>query len=377
MLTRRNVLIAAGTMAASPALSQGGEPIRLGVILPLSGTSSLAGFEVRNGMTLALDEINGDGGALGRRLEFIFEDDESVPSRGVTAVRKLIERDRVAGLLGPYNSAVALPVAEVARAARVPIVSGGSTAASVTNANTPGDPWFFRAFPDSVEQASSSVEAVAKRLNLKRIAIVYENTPYGRSLTESFEQLSPRFGLEVVAKEMYAQGEQDFQSMLARLRTLRPDGVYMAGLIAEGASILRQAADVGLRTRFIGSGGMISDKLIELAQGAAEGLALSTAFEPTTPNPLGRQFAERYRARFRENANFHGSLGYDGARVLVNGVRRANTLDGLAIRNAIVAASDFPLASGPAGTTARFNDRGGVFFELFTSVVRNGVREIM
>jgi branched-chain amino acid transport system substrate-binding protein len=379
-MQRRNLLrvfaLLAGT-ALVPLAAEASDPVKIGAILPLSGSSSLAGTEVINGVTLAVEDFNASGGAFdGRMFELIKEDDESVPTKGVTAAKKLIERDKVVGLVGTYNSAVALPVAEVARAAKIPIVSGGSTSIGVTDANTAGDPWFFRPFPGSTAQATQSAEDTIKTLGKKKIAILYENTPYGKALTESFEKLTTPLGAEIVSKELYNQGDQDFFTQLSKLRGLRPDGIYLAGLIGEGAAIVRQAPEVGLKTQFIGSGGMMSDKFIELAGPAAEGFAVSTMYEPNTPNETGRAFGERFKKRFGVSANTHAALGYDGAQVLLNGIRKAGSTDGLKIRDAIVAAIDLKLVQGPSGTTAKWDEKGGVSFPLGMAVVKNGVREL-
>jgi branched-chain amino acid transport system substrate-binding protein len=353
------------------------DPIKIGVILPLSGPSSLAGSEVLTGITLAFEEVNAAGGLLGRPIEMIKEDDEGVPTKGVTAAKKLIERDGVVGIVGTYNSAVALVIAEAARAARVPVVAGGSTAISVTDANKAGDPWFFRPYPGSVEQATQSAQDVIKKLKKTRIAILYENTPYGRSLMESFEKLTAPLGATIVSKESYNLGDQDFFTQLAKLRNLKPDGVYLGGLIAEGAAIVRQAAEAGFKTQFIGSGGMMSDKFIELAGPASEGFAVSTMYEPNTANQTGRAFGERYKKRFGVNANVHSALGYDGARVLTNGVAKAGVADRVKVRDAIVAAKNLPLVEGPPGTMSTFDEKGGVSFRIGLAIVKNGVRELM
>lgn len=353
------------------------EAIKVGVILPLSGSSSLAGTEVMSGIALAIDEINAAGGVLGRRIELIKEDDEGLPTNGVTAARKLIERDKVAGILGTYNSNVALAASDVARKAKIPMVSAGSTSVAVTDANTPGDPWFFRSFPGSLEQGRQSAEDVVKRLKRNKLAILYENTAYGKSLAEAFERVTKAAGATIVSQEPYNQGDQDFYTQLTKLRSLRPDGVYIAGLIGEGAAIVRQGAELGLATQFIGSGGLMSDKFIELAGPASEGFAVSTMFEPNTTNTTGRAFGQRYLKRYNVNANTHSALGYDAARVLVDAIRRAGSTDGVAIRNALMASKDLELVQGPPGTRAVFDEKGSVAFKLGLSIVKNGKRELL
>ncbi|MBI2469506.1 MAG: ABC transporter substrate-binding protein [Candidatus Rokubacteria bacterium] len=359
------------------ALATAAEPIKIGVILPFSGGSSIATTEIFNGITLALEEINGAGGVLGRKIELIKEDDESVPTKGVTAAQKLITRDKVVALIGTYNSAVALPASDVARKAKIPMVTGGSTAVTVTKANTPGDPWFFRHFPGSDEQGTQSAQDVVVRLKKKKLAILYENTTYGKDLEKTFREVTTKAGATIVSSETYNHGDTDFYTPLTKLKALAPEAVYIAGLVAEGTAILRQAHELGLKTQFIGSGGLMSDKLIELAGPAAEGFAISTMYEPSTNNSVGAEFGKRFAKRFGVAANTHSALGYDALRVLADAIRRAGSTEGIAIRGALMATREFEAVQGPPGTKVVYDDIGGAHFKIGLSVVKGGTRILL
>ncbi|MBI3455572.1 MAG: ABC transporter substrate-binding protein [Candidatus Rokubacteria bacterium] len=370
ILAMLSVLLLAGPVGAA-------EPIKVGVILPFTGGSSIAASEIFSGITLALEEINGAGGVLGRTIELIKEDDESIPTKGVTAAQKLIVRDKVVALIGTYNSAVALPASDIARKAKIPMVTGGSTAVTVTKANTPGDPWFFRHFPGSDEQGTQSAQDVVLRLKKKRLAILYENTTYGKDLEKTFREVTTGAGATIVSSETYNHGDTDFYTQLTKLKSLAPDAVYIAGLVAEGTAILRQARDLGLKTQFVGSGGLMSDKLIELAGAAAEGFAVSTMYEPSTNNLVGAEFGKRFAKRFGVAANTHSALGYDALRVLADAIRRAGSTEGIAIRNALMATKDFETVQGPPGAKAVFDDIGGAHFKIGLGVVKDGKRILM
>lgn len=373
----RSVFASLAMVLALATAAGAADPVKIGVILPFTGGSSIASSEIWNGITLALEEANGAGGVLGRKIELVKEDDESVPTKGVTAAQKLITRDKVVALLGTYNSAVALPASDVARKAKIPMVTGGSTAVSVTKANTPGDPWFFRHFPGSDAQGTQSAQDVVVRLKKKRLAVLYENTAYGKDLEKTFREVTTKAGATIVSSETYNHGDTDFYTPLTKLKSLAPDGVYIAGLIAEGAAILRQASELGLKTQFIGSGGLMSDKLTELAGPAAEGFAISTMYEPSTNNAVGAEFGKRFAKRFGVAANTHSALGYDALRVLVDALQRARSTEGLAIRNALMATKDFQAVQGPPGTKVVFDEIGGAHFKIGLSVVKDGKRVLL
>lgn len=271
----------------------------------------------------------------------------------------------------------ALAATRIAREYEVPMSSGGSTAIAVTDENEPGDPWFFRAFPGSDEQGRQSALDVVEALGKTRLAIVHDNSNYGTSLADQFERVTTEAGAEIVAREAYNSGEQDFYSMLMRLRSLQPEAIYLGGLVGEGASIVRQAAEVGLQTQFVGSGSMMTDQFIDLTGPASEGFAVSSMFEPDTPNEHGRAFSERFQARWGVPANVHSALGYDSMAIVLEAIERAGEPEGRKVRDAMMAMDDFPLVQGPPGTTASYNEQSGVNFKIGLAVVQDGRRSLV
>jgi branched-chain amino acid transport system substrate-binding protein len=321
--------------------------------------------------------VNSRGGIFGQPVQVIVEDDEASPTKGTTAVRKLIESDKVCAIVGTYVSGVALAAMKISREYKVPMSSGGSTAVSVTDANEPGNPWFFRAFPGSDVQGRQSALDTVQALKKKKLAIIHDNSNYGTSLADTFKKVTSEAGAEIVSIDSYNSGEQDFYPVLTKLRVARPDAVYIGGLVAEGATIVRQASEVGLRTQFIGSGSMMTDKFIELTGPASEGFAVSSMFEPETPNETGRAFGERYKARYKINANVHSALGYDSMNIVLEAIKRAGKCEGQAVRDVMATKmGDFPLVQGPPGTTAKFDQKGSVDFLIGLAVVKNGKRAL-
>jgi branched-chain amino acid transport system substrate-binding protein len=360
----------AGTASAA-------DPVKVGVLLPLSGSSAISGQEILLGIKLAAEEVNAKGGVIGRPIELVIEDDEGSPTKGTSAVHKEIEGDNVCAIVGTYNSDVALAEARIAREHKIPMSSGGSTSVAVTDANTPGDPWFFRAFPGSDEQGEQSALDVVKRLGAKNLAIIADNSSYGQSLADQFKKVTTAAGAKMLVVENYNAGEQDFYAMLSRVKAMQPDAIYIAGLLTEGAAIIRQSGEINFKPRFVGSGSMMSDKFTELAGPASEGFAVSSMFEPNTPNAYGRAFNERFVKRWGHNANVFSALGFDSAAIVFEAIKRAGKPDGLAIRDAMVAMKDAPLVQGPEGTMVNYDNKGGAHFKIGLAVVKNGQRQLM
>ena len=372
--TRRRLSLLAVAAALLPFTALAADPVRIGVLLPLSGGAALAGTEIIEGVRFAADEANARGGVLGRPIQLLVEDDEGSPTKGASAARKLVESEKVVAISGSYVSGVTLAETRITRANKIPMVSAGSTAVAVTDANTPGDLWFFRAFPGSDEQGDQSAEDIIKRLHGKRIAIIHDVSDYGASLARQMTAVAARDGVPIVANQSYNSNEQDFYSLLTQVQEAKPDTIYVAGLQDAGAMILRQAGELGIKAQFVGSGSMMTDKFIELTGPASEGFAVSSMYEPGTPNPVGHDFGQRFRAKFGKDADVYSALGFDSMNVIIEAIRRAGSTDGVAIRNALLTLGDFPLVEGPPGTTAKFDAKGSVSFKIGLAVVRNGKR---
>ncbi|MVW70015.1 MULTISPECIES: ABC transporter substrate-binding protein [unclassified Bordetella] len=375
--SRRQILGMLGASLALPTLvmAQDAAPIRIGVMLPLSGNGSIEGNQVFKGVQLAVAEANAAGGVLGRKIELAVEDDESNTAKGATAVRKLVEREKVPFIVGTYASAVVVAAMKVAKELKVPMLSGGSTSHVATDNNTPGDPWFFRAFADSKGQGYDTAMAIVEKFNGKKVAILHDTTSYGQDLAKQTITVVEGAGGKIVANESFNIGDQDFSSILTRIRTLKPDVVYIAGWAADGATIVRQAASVGLRTQFVGSGSMLSDDFIKLAGPASEGFAVATAYEISTPNQVGREFGERFVKAYGYEPGMLNTLGYFHTAVGLEALRRVGKPDGEAIQKMLMSGmKDFKIGLGPEGTTAAFDEKGSVDYPYFIAVIKNGKR---
>lgn len=375
IVIRRAVLALMAAAAVPFAVAQGSDPVRIGVMLPLTGPAALAGTSILEGVRFAAEEANAKGGVKGRPIQLFIENDEGSSTKGVTAVRKLIESDKVIAISGTYVSAVALAASKVSKEFHVPMVSAGSTSSNVTDANTAGDPWFFRAFPGSDEQGAQSARDIVKKLNAKKVAVIQENSIYGSSLGEQMKKMIPQYGGEIVSVESYNSDERDFYSVLTKVKAKQPDAIYIAGLMDAGAQIIRQAREVGMKTNLVGSGSMMSDKLIELAGPASEGFAVSSMFEPSTPNKFGQAFTQSFRQKMKKEPDVYSALGYDSMHVLIEAASRAPKLDGSSLQATLKAIKDVPLTQGPDGTVSKFDDKGSVSFKIGLAVVRNGKRQ--
>lgn len=377
--TRRTLLAMTGAALAAPAFlrAQSGGTTKIGAMIPLSGPAAIEGHQVLKGIEFAVKEANAAGGVFGKPIELMIEDDEANSTKGVTAVRKLIETYDVPFIVGTYPTAVVVAATKVTKEYGVPLLSGGSTGAAGTEANTPGDPWFFRCWPDSNGQGYDTAMAIVDKFGAKKVAIIHDTSNYGATLAKQVTDIVQGAGGTIVSQDSFNVGEADFTTMLTRIRTQKPDAVYIGGWAGDGATIVRQAAGVGLRTQFVGSGSMVSDDFINLAGPAAEGFAVATLYEPSTPNVKGKAFGEAFAKDTGQAAGTLNALGYDSTSIGIEALRRAGESNGKKVQEVLNnGMADFPIAMGPAGTTADFNEIGSVDFKNFIAVIHGGKRTL-
>lgn len=345
------------------------EVINIGAIFPLTGGSAFQGNSFRQGIELAFAEINEQGGVAGKKLNVIFEDDKGIPAEGVNAAEKLITQDKVSAILGNFNSSVTLAVRAVTEREKVVQLTPGSTADEITE---PGHPYMFRNLMPNSFQGPELAKYAFNVLNLKNIAIIAENTDYGRSGQEQFQKTIEELGGTIVAVEFYNHGDTDFYAQLTKMKNLNPDAIFISGLITEGAQILKQARDIDLKTQWLGMGGFTNDSFPELAEGAAEGMIHVSYFEPGAYEyfPDSREFVENYNRVYGQNPDMYAANAYEAVYILAEAIRIAGSGDREAIREAMTQIKDLPGVCGP--TT--FDENGQAKKGLLFVRIENGKR---
>lgn len=351
-------LIALAPLGAVPAAAQ--ETIKVGLIDPLTGGSSFYGQSLLRGAQLAIDEANAKGGVLGKKIELVVEDDRSVPADGTSAAIKLITRDNVVAILGTFNSSVSLAVGDVARRYGVPQIITSAVADSITEKNDPAKPFVFRASSRSSDQAVAIVGYLVDVAKVKNAVLLEDATDFGTSCGGEVKKDAERRGLKILGTERFNPGETNFYSVLTKVRAMTPESVVICGLITEGAQILRQAQDLGLKSVFIGNTAFNNDKLLELAKDASEGMVANATYEATSKRAAAREFTEKYRAKFNEFPQYTAAQGYDAALALIDAIKRAGAPDREKIRAALASTKNLsrvesgPLTFDPKGQAKDF-----------------------
>jgi len=324
--------------------------ILIGHYASMTGDTATFGVSADEGIRLAMNEINGAGGVLGKKVRVITTDDRSLSDEAKTTVERLINQDKVVALLGEISSSRSIAGAPVAQDAQVPMLSPGSTNVGVTKA---GDYIFRACFTDDI-QGQALARFAIENLKLKRFAFLYPvNNDYGVGLRKIIMNALQAKGAQVVADLGYTEkSDVDFRGQLTRIKAANPEAIFVTGYYTEAGLIAQQARELGLNVPLIGGDGWDSDQTVQIGGKAVEGCYFSNHYSPDEDRPEVKKFVETYKAAYK---NPDGSpkvpdamaiLGYDSMRLMTDAIKRAGSTEGRKIRDALAATKDFPGASG-------------------------------
>lgn len=346
----RRCLVAVVAVAGLSLLSScggekapGAEGIQVGFFGALTGPTATFALSGKNGSALAAEELNVAGGVLGKRLEFVVEDDRGEASEAASAVSKLITRDHVVALIGENASSRTLAAAPIAQSYGVPIISPSSTNVDVTKK---GDYVFRVCFIDSYQGGVLSSFAF-RTLNARTAALLVDaRNDYSVGLAEAFRQGFEKLGGRVVGELKYAEGDSDFSAQLTAIAALHPDVLVVPGYYTDAGLVARQAKSLGVTATLLGADGWDSPKLTEIGGSAVEGSYFSNHYSVEDPSPSVRRFVDAYHKRYGADPDSIAALSYDAVRLLADAIRRAGSTEGKRVRDALAATKDFEGVTG-------------------------------
>ena len=332
---RRRTLLAG--IALLPALSaRAAEPVTIGVSGPLSGQYAQYGADWRRGFDLAVAEVNGAGGIDGRPLAYRFEDSQSDPRQSVAIAQKFAADPAIVAELGDFSSAASMAASPIYQ--RNHLVQFG-----FTNSHpdfTRGGDYMWSNAPNQADDMPV-LAAYAVKLGLKRMALAYINSDWGRTSKDLFTSAATADGASIPAAESYLANEQDLRSLLVRLRDAKPDGLVLISYYPDAALMVRQARDIGLAVPIVAAGSVYSPKFLELAGAAADGVYTNTNFFPSDPRPAVQRFVAAYKAAYGGEPGFYAARGYDAMMLLATVMRQFGT-GRTAIRDGLAKVKDVP-----------------------------------
>jgi branched-chain amino acid transport system substrate-binding protein len=336
----------ATVLAAGPE----GAPIKVGVVLPLTGALQKFGEIEKNSFMMGLEEINAAGGVNGRPIELVIEDDQSKIDVGRSAAEKLILQDKVVVLTGGYSSDVTFAMAAVAQHRQVPFLITTGAADEITEL---GADYVFRLNQPVSEYARPLIEFLLEVVQPKSVAILYEKSLFGQAGSREFADQAFEQGWKILINEGYAAGTVDFKALLNKAKSAKPDVVYMISYVKEAALLVQQAKELGFRPKvFAGAAaGFTLPEFRKLAGDAAENVFSVTLWTPQVPYPGAKEYYSNYLKRFGSETEYHGAEAYASIYVVADALKRAKELSPKGVRDAL-AKTNLMTAFGPVKFTS-------------------------
>lgn len=304
----------------------------IGAAAPMTGARALLGRNLKQGVDLAVSEINAAGGVLGKPLQVVFEDDQGDnPNAAINAVNRLIQVHKVPVMLGPHYTVAQLATQKIFCDA--PIVS--FTGASGIPVTTGGCKHVVRVRANDTTQAKALIEFVRSQLKVDKIGIIYVNDDFGKAGAQRVASVIEGYGLKPVAMEGHNPQDKDFSAQLGRLRNAGAAAVVLWTHDTEAALIVRQAKQLGLAMRFAGSTSLSEPSFVKLAGDAAGGVLSANDFVPGNPDPAVQAFVKKYEARYKSLPEIWASAYYDATYLAAKAIEAAGSTDPDKIRAAM------------------------------------------
>lgn len=338
--------------------------IRIGAVLPLTGSAAVWGQNAKMGIEIALDEINSSGGIRGKKIRLIYEDSQSLPRNAVSALQKLISTDKVSVVIGDIASSSVLAMAPIAEKNHVVLLSPGASNPDISKA---GD-YIFRNWQSDALEGDVDAHFAYEKLGYNKAATLYVNNAYGTGLKDVFEEVFRKLGGKILISESFQQGDTDMRSQIRKIAEANPALIYMPGYPPEMAIVLRQAKEMGIKIQFLSVQAFDDPKILETAGGAAEGAIFSVPKPPDTSNTVVSNFIRKYKEKFNKEPGVCSDTGYDALKIVCWTIDRTTEISGSAIQLQLLKLKDFP---GAAGATT-FDSNGDVVRDFIFKKIKAG-----
>ncbi|MEO7031062.1 MAG: ABC transporter substrate-binding protein [Herbaspirillum sp.] len=302
------LLIGAGML--TPAFAA---DIKIGIAEALTGPAGKYGVAIKNGFTLAADQINAKGGVNGNKLVLIIEDEQGKKEEAINVFKKLIFQDKVMALFGPTLSNSAFAADPIANAAKVVVFGTSNTADGITAMG----PYTFRNSVMEMDVLPVTTRAAVKHFGLKNVAVIYGNDDaFTKAGYDAFKAALASEKVPVTTTETYAKGDVDFKAQLTKIKATNPGAIVCSCLAEEAGNIVLQTRALGMTQPFIGGNGLVSPKLFDIAKEAADNTIVGSPWSAENPSTENKTFVSTYQAKFKIDPDQFAAQAYDGMHIM-------------------------------------------------------------
>lgn len=342
------------------------ETIKFLVVGPMTGDSAAQGLQMKNASQIAVNEINASGGVDGKKLVFEVADDVGTPNQAVMIAQKYSLNKDLLFVLGHNNSSCSIASLPIWEKAGLPVISPSNTAADITRL---GHKNYFRIVANDDIMTKKLAELSIKQLGMKRPALIWENSDYGKGMRDIALKAIPELGVTVIANDSFISGvDRDYSAIITKYKGLNVDGVLILGDYTAGGLFAKQARNLGLNAILSGSSSCSHAKLIEIGGKATENFYVTAPFDPFDTRPKQAAFIDNFLKFTKERPGEWGAHAYD----IVYLVKKAYENGGKDRASLIRALHDLNEFNGVTGDFS-FDEFGDVPDKKVTViVVKNG-----
>jgi branched-chain amino acid transport system substrate-binding protein len=362
--------VAAGLGLANAAFAQ--STVYIPAILELSGAGAVSGTNFRDGMLLAMDEINAKGGILGRKINNQLLDTQSDAGTARAQVQKLLDNNPHV-ILGPVFSGSVLVSMLLAQQAEIPQIVGGEASAITQR----GNPYVFRTSFGQQFSMPKIANYIRDGIKAKTVAVLWVNNDFGKGGRDNFIKEMNARNIKVVADISTESGQADFSADVVKIKGANADAIFVYVNEEESARFLREARKQGVKTPLIGETTLLGQKVIELAGEAANGVRGHVGLTVDAPIAAVKEFADRFRKRFNYVCDHNGIKGYTGVYFIKHVTEKVGKFDSKAFAAAARGITISPKQEPNILMEASWDKNGDIDRESFLGEVVSGQQKIV
>src|SRR5713101_2982715 len=367
-------LVLAGDLPGARA--QSAPASRVGFSSAMTGPSAITGEGVKWAAQMLADEYNARGGIMGRKIELYFGDNAGTPGEAVSAVRKLVDVDRVDVIIGQTHSGACLGALPVVKELAVPMVIEACSHPKIRDQiGKNGNEWAFRVNPDDVMLANQFAKYMVQQA--KTVSIFAQNDDFGRGAAAAYDAAFKKVGITLVSTEFFDRGQADYRPVLTRVKRANPEAVLLVMLASEGSVFMRQYRELGLTQRLYARGSMATLEFLHQVRDTpsiADGLVEATYWTPV----LDPEWEKRWLDRWKVPVRVHGSLAaiafrYAVAPAIEGAIKKTGRADRKSIRDAL---EEVDVVNTPVGRI-KFDETHQAFINMLLVEIRGGQLKLL
>lgn len=371
-LKRLGATAAAALIAATPLAAQEKAPLKIGLLLSLSGPAAPFGIPERDAVLALAAQTNAEGGIDGHMVELFVYDDATNPTEAARGMRQLAMQDKVHAVIGSTIGSGTLAAGPIAAQAKVPVLAPNGTDAVVSQ-DQRFFPWVFRTLPSDTLIGEALLNRAFEG-GAKKVALFYQEDAYGKGMHDRLEHEADALGVELVASVSAPLSATDVTPQATRIRNAEPDVVLIqASAPALGASFVRAAKQVGLTTPIWAQGALAQQSFIDASGEAGEGVHLIMIANWADPTPALQGFADLLTAAGTPPQGFGEILGANAYHAILAAAETLNgDFSGPALRDALEQTCEIKVYTAGFGCYSAENHEGWTSEAMLPAVIRGG-----